>query len=1418
MDNDLNLLFGVFAVQLRKVMPAQLMEAASAWAIDPSRSLAARLVEINAMGTDDANLIRRLVNEAVAAHNGDVAATLRTLGGDHLVEQTFAGAIVPSRGPLPSGNIAEPIRYLDGQSIPGVQETPGRYTHVSEYGRGGMGRVLLVHDAFLGRDVAFKELLPGPTPKDPESPSTPVREYMGFLARFLQEARITGQLEHPSIVPVYELGHRSDGRLYYTMKLVRGKTLRQAMNECKTLTQRLTLLSHFVDLCHAIAYAHSRRIIHRDIKPDNVMVGEFGETVVLDWGLAKSKDSKDFHADGLAETFRLLHLGEVDSAAKTQYGQVMGTPAYMPPEQALGKLDWIDELSDVYSLGAVFYELLSGNRPFYGETPVVIIKHVLNDEPAPLDRTIPPELRAICMKAMQKKPQQRYPSAAAMADEVRRFLSGALVQTYAYGWKERLARAFRRHKAVALTATAALLILAFVGATSYVRVVRERDIAVVARKEAEEARSEAVLSRDQTEYAVYRTSLLLAHALSDKSQYDQANETLWNTPRNLRNWEWGYLLGLCNRDRQTFSGHSGPVLFGSFSRDGSRIVTCGLDGTAKIWEVSTGALVRSLLVGSNEVTSAEFSPNGELVLTAERSHTVQLWNAATGDRVKAFGSAITDAAISARFNHAGTLIAAPLLSNTIVIWDIAGEKKTTLAGHRDSVWRVAFSPDGARLASASSDGTIKIWDVISSKELATLTGHEDVVRGLAFSPSGRLLVSASYDKTARTWDMSDYHAVKTFSHPSALFSADFDPTESQIITGGSDKIIRAWDISNETVVETFEGHSETVSHVCRADSGTELLSCGFDGKVKLWSLKGGSKIWATQADGIKSIDLSPDASKVILTLDTGTIQVRDAKTGHCLRTLAGVVGRRAEWSSDGRRILVHSYRGESLILDWDSFSAERIVSTDVFNTAITQFTSDGKQILAAGFMGDLTIFDVHTGKIVKTIVYPSEVVSTFQVDLDNEFAVTGTETGDVILWDINERQEPTVMGRHSTIISAFAFDFSGTRLASGSTDGEIKLWDVRSKKQLGGFKAQVNRITSIVFCPDGSRLAAASADQSVCIWDTGNAEVLLTLTHSESPYTGLSWSLDGTRLAVSAQNEMQIWEASPWRQESLPGDASSPWVRRFEQFKRDASLLPDAENNDSTVHKVIITPQNIEKSLRRAVKIMEQSSGKNVDSGHEAITDLSDRRLRETFGYFGLESEYQLAALDGVRIDTAEQGGAMVDEFLNSLSTGTVGKRTMTFAGPEGERSVEVEITPQVIETRSVTLPRMLASLILKQGIETIDSGRATAIEYARMYSANFDLPVFDQEIDGFWVDKVFTSSRSERQVVNLVESFYKTAGIQFMDHVVGLNGIPLSSMDVLIEELKKGLGALDAEKPFTFKLDVERGRFHRVTILVHIT
>ena len=477
MDKERNLLFGLLAAKWSGVDPVRLQAAVREWSDDPESSLPKRLVDSGVLSNSNGRLIWSFVKQAENHFDGNRAAALAAFGGEReVVKAISVSATASVEGAGRVGHVTS--------NLSTIEESPGRYKQGSELGRGGMGRVLIVHDKYLGRDVALKELL---AELDPESDAGSTPKSAPALARFLREARVTGRLEHPSIVPVYELGRREDGRLYYTMKLVRGRTLKRAIAGAASLEERLRLVPHFVDLCQAIAYAHSHGVIHRDLKPANVMVGEFGETIVLDWGLAKVRGVQDAQEKDAVKRLQEMAQGE-SVAVQTLDGQVIGTPTYMSPEQAKGDVDAIDERSDVYALGVILYEVLTAQRAFEAQDVIQIQYEVIHKTPPSVlsrEPGVPRDLAAICERAMEKDPDSRYPSVKELANEIERFQSGRLVETYEYRPFEHLTRFVKRHKAAVSTAAFSLIALVTIGLMAYVSVVTQRNAAVIARKEAE---------------------------------------------------------------------------------------------------------------------------------------------------------------------------------------------------------------------------------------------------------------------------------------------------------------------------------------------------------------------------------------------------------------------------------------------------------------------------------------------------------------------------------------------------------------------------------------------------------------------------------------------------------------------------------------------------------------------------------------------------------------------------------------------------------------------------------------------------------------------------------------------------------------------------------------------------------------------
>jgi serine/threonine-protein kinase len=458
MDTDRNLLFGVLSLQADLIDNEQFVKACALWSAQKTLLLADILIDQGWLTPQDRADVDRLLERKLRKHDGDARASL--------VEMTVP-SLRQTLEALESSVLQQSLAGLDesaggtGQSTVAYEpKRLGRYTLMQQHARGGIGQVWLARDAALRRDVALKEIRPDR------------RGNPQIWLRFLEEARITGQLEHPSIVPVYEL-MPGDGvqRPFYTMRFIRGRTLseacrqyhgRRAAGEAQPLELR-ELLGAFVSVCQAIAYAHSRGVIHRDLKGHNVVLGDFGEVVVLDWGLAKLLDQPE-------ETSATppVMLPQEKDRQETQVGEVLGTPAYMSPEQAAGRLDQVDRRSDVYGLGAILYEILTGRPPFTGDQRSAVLHQVIHDAPQTprsLVAGTPPALQAVCLKALAKEPSERYASASELAQEVQRFLADEPVRAYREPARMRLARWARRHR-VLVTSGAALLVAAVVALTA----------------------------------------------------------------------------------------------------------------------------------------------------------------------------------------------------------------------------------------------------------------------------------------------------------------------------------------------------------------------------------------------------------------------------------------------------------------------------------------------------------------------------------------------------------------------------------------------------------------------------------------------------------------------------------------------------------------------------------------------------------------------------------------------------------------------------------------------------------------------------------------------------------------------------------------------------------------------------------------
>ncbi|MBY0228627.1 MAG: serine/threonine protein kinase, partial [Gemmataceae bacterium] len=446
------LLFGVLALQLDFIGPGDLQHAVQAWAADKSRSIPS-LLAAGTLAPRRAPLVESLMRELLAQHGDNAPQALSAVCSARSVPLDITALLGPAiRGDMPTlpGNphtLASPPLPDFGTAVPSAQN---RFRLIRPHARGALGEVFVAHDSELNREVALKEMQP------------PYSQDAGCRSRFLAEAEITGQLEHPGIVPVYGLGVHPDGRPYYAMRFIRGESLHDALvcfhesGERPDSLKMRRLLARFVSVCEAIAYAHSRGVIHRDIKPANIMLGPYGETLVVDWGLAKAA------GEALSSHSMELPVCPPGETAATVLGRAVGTPSYMPPEQADGRMDKVGTASDVYALGATLYHLLTGQLPVDGENALEILEKAKRGDIVPPRKhrpDVPPALEAVALKAMALHRADRYAGANELAREVERWLADEPVSAYREPNWEKAARWARRHRP-AVAGAAALLVTA----------------------------------------------------------------------------------------------------------------------------------------------------------------------------------------------------------------------------------------------------------------------------------------------------------------------------------------------------------------------------------------------------------------------------------------------------------------------------------------------------------------------------------------------------------------------------------------------------------------------------------------------------------------------------------------------------------------------------------------------------------------------------------------------------------------------------------------------------------------------------------------------------------------------------------------------------------------------------------------------
>ncbi|MEH1966025.1 WD40 repeat domain-containing protein [Nostoc sp.] len=580
----------------------------------------------------------------------------------------------------------------------------------------------------------------------------------------------------------------------------------------------------------------------------------------------------------------------------------------------------------------------------------------------------------------------------------------------------------------------------------------------------------------------------------------------------------------------TLEGHSDEVNSVAYSPNGQQLASASTDKTIKIWDASSGQLLKTLTGHSNRVINVAYSPNGQQLASASTDKTIKIWDASSGKLLKTL-IGHSDEVNSVAYSPNGQQLVSASADKTIKIWNVSsGKLLKTLTGHNKEVNSVTYSPNGQQLASASGDKTIKIWDVSSGKLLKTLTGHGSAVRSIAYSPNGQQLASASDDKTIKIWDASSGKLLKTLTgHSGEVYSVAYSPNGQQLASASFDSTIKIWDISSGKPLNILTGYSNVVINVAYSPNGQQLASASWNLTIKIWDISSGKplKTLTGHSSGFIRVAYSPNGQQLASTSADKTIKVWDTSSGKLLKTLTGHSDSvsNVAYSPNGQQLASASF--DSTIKIWDISSGKLLKTLTGHSKEVNSiaYNPNGQQLASASWDKTIKIWDVSSGKLLKTLTGHSKEVNSVAYSPNGQQLASASRDKTIKIWDVSSGKLLKTLTGHSSRVWSVAYSPNEQQLASASFDNTIKIWDVSSGKLLKTLTGHSSLIIGVAYSPNGKQLASASFDSTIKIWDISIGKPLKTLTGYSSQVYSVAYSPNGEQLAsASADKTIILWD------------------------------------------------------------------------------------------------------------------------------------------------------------------------------------------------------------------------------------------------------------------------------------------------------